>query len=502
MSGNITTKVLKVASVLSSLVIVGIIGYSVFTYYSMTHVSSADKERVEKEYNEALADIEASKYEEALTTLKALLEIDPSDVRLYEAIADIYETKHRYDLQLEFLDSVEGNVRDEDSIQKSIGRAYCLKGDYDKCIGVFENLKLGDADSYEKFLYVSAYLKKGDLTNARGQVSGYSLCANDYDAGVVLVRALLSEEDLNAIENMARGCSAVSFSGPYVSRMGEFLSRLSAIKGDNLEGDSLNIRMKTEFANELLYLDFDRAVVSMLSGLESQTQNYWELNYLLGMAYLNLGETSNAQKYVENAVTINPYSYYTWWAKAQYFDASGQGDKVSTAYEKAITLAGDDGGVVLEDYISYLRTSNYDSQAKAKLDELIAFYESLEDTESYIRALYTATEYYNSKGNRQKALEYIDLMQELEQNDLLTSGYNDKFYMLACEIWVSENLYERASVVTVDGANVFRNDVYQKYCKALVMFAQGQEDEAKVIFREVVDMDTEGVVSASAQKYL
>jgi len=78
----------------------------------------------------------------------------------------------------------------------------------------------------------------------------------------------------------------------------------------------------------------EKAIKYLQEVLKEEPQNA-EVYRLLGLAFFNLGKSSEAKTHWEKCVEIEPFHHQTWWNLGQVNDVLCDFKSASEAYEKA-----------------------------------------------------------------------------------------------------------------------------------------------------------------------
>ena len=82
----------------------------------------------------------------------------------------------------------------------------------------------------------------------------------------------------------------------------------------------------------------EKAIKFLQEVLKEEPQNA-EVYRLLGLAFFNLGKSSEAKTHWKRCVEIEPFHHQTWWNLGQVYEVLGDFKNASDAYEKAALSA-------------------------------------------------------------------------------------------------------------------------------------------------------------------
>ncbi|MBN1374438.1 hypothetical protein JW962_03860 [Candidatus Dojkabacteria bacterium] len=486
-------KILQILGVVGAVFFVGALGYAVYVKFFWGKVSDENRLKAQEYYLTAIDNISDLSYSTALENLNEALNLDPYNIDTYLAISNVYKSKNRYDLQLQFLSSTEGVVRSDERIQREIGISQYKNGRYDECSATLQSLfKANSVQESDVYLF-NALLKVGEYNLATGYLSDINSCDNNYKQALVLIKTLLAGSDYNTAINSISVCKDTSALGP-------LYTTLSEIKNSELDDAGKTQKTLVVIANEALKNGFDRYVVYLLETKMSEFQNYWEPNFLLASAYFKLGDVSKALACAQTACTVNPFRYEPVWLIAQIKSQQGDKEDAILKYEQAILLAGDEASPVQEEYVDFLIAGNLFSKLDIEFILVAEKYERNEEWTEYGEICLKALNYYLGKDNEPKATYYVNKLLTYSQEELSDLGLNDMFYLLYVEYLVSKGDISTAEGIVAD--ITFEEQIFTEYVVGVINFTKREDSVAIEHFRKAIDMDTQGFITDKSKEYL
>jgi serine/threonine protein kinase/tetratricopeptide (TPR) repeat protein len=159
----------------------------------------------------------------------------------------------------------------------------------------------------------------------------------------------------------------------------------------------------------------DRALAAYqhITELEPRRAEGWEG---VGAVYFRLGRWSESISRFQNAIDLQPRAnFYSNLGTAYYF--LGLFDKAATTFEKAASMAADDGDVRVNLADAY-RWSGQKAKAAATYDQAISLaYKSIQVNPKDTDALGNLALCYAKKGDTKRALEFIGRARAIDQKD-------------------------------------------------------------------------------------
>lgn len=488
---DISDRIVKTISIVSIICLLVIASYTAFVFVSSKSVSEADKQKVENILQKADEDISNREFVSAIDGLKEGLKIDPSDTRLYTTMAGIYESKRDYQRGIDFLTSSPVAVINKSEVSRVLGRLYCLNNDSANCINTVGSLADFANPQYEEKLMIERLMKDGNIQEALTKLQLLKSCKTSVEQELIVYKVLFLYNDLQQVRVNLDLCGSVELEDQKVIE--NYLAEIEDVDDEQV----VELRTMSQFANILTGQGFYKAAISLISPQVSEISNYWEPLFLLGVSYLEEGNLSNAEKYIAQAIRINPYSYYVWWAEAKLYVQKNDVGKAIGYYKKSIMLAGDDSGPIREEYLDLLVSQKMESTIKEQFDDTLDFYSELNEDIKYLSLAYKAGEYQFSRGRTEDASGYLAMILSQDDEDIAESGLSDEILLLRCELLVAERDYDAVDDLLV----LFSDEAYRLYCEGLVLHMQNDVNEAKKLFAKAIEKDIKGVVTEKAQRY-
>jgi Tfp pilus assembly protein PilF len=488
-------KLFKIFYVSLAFFVVALVVFVIYMYGGNNRVTEKDKEKVAQLYTEAQADYASADYTQAIETIYDAMEIDSGDVNLYLLLCDIYEKKNRYDLVIDFLQSVEGKMRQDPLIQRRLGRAHCIEGNNENCINTVSNFYSVETFDREEFLMQEALLNLERYEEVSKKLDGLSKCENRWQLQGLLIKSVNSGVEYSKVLEWFDNCESDYYG---ITETASYVGSLEQLKEEDLSEDVKNIKYLLINSNLALKRGYSKLAINKLTNSNYDLEENWEAQFILGSAYNSLGDYAKAEEYLIKASALNQYSYKVDWVLADVYNSLGRNDTSQDKYLRAIALAGDESPAVREDYIDFLKDNKYTSFVYDEYIKLITSYEQTSKNDKYLEANLDAAKLYYD-------LDKMDLVNEFlgnitsEKEDLEISYIKDEYYLFKCEMLVEQNEYTKVeNILEVDN---FAEDSYENYCLGLYHFVQGEKDEATEAFDEAVDADTTGVISEKVKRY-
>lgn len=489
---DVTDRIIKTISIISIICLLVIASYTAVVFISSRSVSDADRAKVDQIITDAQVAIENHEFVSAIEKIREGLSLDPSEVRLYITMAEIYEIKGDYGRGIEFLTSAPVSVINKIEVERKLGRLYCLNNDSTNCINTVSKFADFSNPQYEEELMIQRLLLDGDVNNVVSLLQPLNSCKSEFEKELVLYKILLAYENISSVRSYINLCSGGEISDEVVE-INAYLNKTTEIA----DSETLRLRTMTEFTNILVEKGFYKSAISIISSHEDQISQYWEPLFLLGISYLETDDRNNADKYISKATEVNPYSYFVWWAEAKlYLEKNDIGNAIDS-YKKAIMMAGDNSGAIREEYIALLIDQKMESTVKEQFDVGLIFYSRLQMDEEYIEMAYKASQYQYSRGRTVEASSYLTLLLSKDESIMKDIGLYDDILLLRCEVQVSDRNYDEAERLS----KLFEDEAYRLYCEGLIAYVRNETREAKSLFSKAIEKDTKGIVTEKAQKY-
>ncbi|HOU75993.1 MAG TPA: hypothetical protein PK957_02640 [Candidatus Dojkabacteria bacterium] len=489
---DLSDRIVKTISIVSIICLLVIASYTAIVFISSRSVSEADKQRVEGILQKAQEDITGREFVSAIDGLKEGLKIDPSDARLYTTMAQIYEIKRDYQRGIDFLTSSPVSVVNKTEVARVLGRLYCLNNDSNNCVNSVKEFADFSNPQYEEKLMIERLMKDGNVQDVSTNLRLLKSCKSDVEKELIVYKVLFLYDDLEQVKDNLDLCGE-TVENEDIQKINNYLVEVTEITDEKV----LSLSTMSQFANILVGHGFNKSAISLISTKINDISNYWEPLFLLGIAYLEDGDVNNAEKYISQAIQINTYSYYVWWAEAKLYVQKNDAGKAIDYYKKAIILGGDKSGPIREEYIDFLILQKMESTIREQFDEALDFYSELDKNNEYVTLAYEAGEYQFSRGRTEEASEYVSLILSKDDDVVKQTGLSDEILLLRCELLIAERDYDAVDSLL----SQFVDEAYRTYCEGLVLYMRNEANDAKNLFSKAIEKDIKGIVTEKAQKY-
>ncbi len=138
---------------------------------------------------------------------------------------------------------------------------------------------------------------------------------------------------------------------------------------DNLE--KINFKVQYEEGYNLVFQGKGEEGLRKLLPLEEQNPDWWNLLFIISLAYKSLGEREEAKKYLEKILITRPTQVDTLVELSLYFAEEGKMDKAIEFLTKAHKLRKDDPDILCNLGMAYLHNGDYD-EAKHYIERAYA----------------------------------------------------------------------------------------------------------------------------------
>jgi len=261
----------------------------------------------------------SSEFGKAIETLSLLSELEPTNIEIKKALADVYISQDSLHAGLAIYSEI-ASIRPGDlQVRAAIARAYLLQQDYDKAAAEFESVFTG-----------------GDSLSADDQIR----------FGQVFVGSM--EED-SAIAPYAETLfQKILERFPEDWRPYWFLGALSNIlhKDSAALGYFGRVKELAEWNPDgwigvaSVYYDAENfpEAIRVLNEAKTFVPDEFRVYFLLGISYQRSGQRIEAASALEKAITINQESVDAYSALALVYDELGQKTESDSAYERGLAL--------------------------------------------------------------------------------------------------------------------------------------------------------------------
>ena len=244
---DVTDRIIKTISIISIICLLVIASYTAIVFISSRSVSEADKAKVEQIIVDVNNDIQKHEFISAIDKIKEGLNIDPSEVRFYLIMAEIYEIKGDYGRGIEFLNSAPVSVINKIEAERMLGRLYCLNNDATNCINIVSKFADFSNPQYEEKLMIERLLLDGDVSKVDSLLQPLNNCNSEFEKELVLYKILLAHENISLARSYINLCSGGEASQEIVE-INTYLNKTAEIT----DSETLTLRTMTEFTNILV----------------------------------------------------------------------------------------------------------------------------------------------------------------------------------------------------------------------------------------------------------
>lgn len=189
---DVTDRLIKTISIISIICLLVIASYTAIVFISSKSVSEADRAKVDQILLDARQDIFNHEFLSAIEKLREGLKINPSDVRLYVSMVEIYEIKGDYIRGIEFLNSAPTYIINKTEAERMLGRLYCLNNDSVNCVNTVSSFGDFVNPDYEEKLMIERLLLDGDIDKVLSYLQHLNSCDSTFESDLILYKILLS----------------------------------------------------------------------------------------------------------------------------------------------------------------------------------------------------------------------------------------------------------------------------------------------------------------------
>ena len=475
--------------------IVVVSAYTAYVYFISNRITTEDKESAEVYYSLAVSDYKGRLFTSALDNAKKALRLNPAETEYYLLICDVYEKKSRYDIEYDFLNSIEGSIRNEESIKRRYVRVNYSLENYGEVERIGKDFVNFDNPQMEELYYIDSLLKDGNIDMALPYLNACVKCDSDIDTDLIIRRFVVLQQNTDQFISFVDHLNGECKNAPDLDEM---LSLMNLLK--DMGSSESDLRVEVEKANIALELGLYKVVINMLEPNIDKYDTYWEPNWILSSAYFHSGNMDKAEAYLNVANSLNRFDYHIPWLSAEIYELQGNNADAYEEFVKAITLAGDDAYSVTTAYINMLVKDSQHSLALSVYDQL---QNKLLETGSYIDYVTTVLNKADLCLGLQKYDEVeteLNKLSEIDEDYIRASQKNDDYYMLLFELNIYQENFEEARGIVSSG--VFFDNLYQIYCEAILSYVKSDYDNARVKFNVILDMDCDGFLTERSKKYL
>ncbi|HLB00654.1 MAG TPA: tetratricopeptide repeat protein [Bacteroidota bacterium] len=326
---------------------------------------------------------DAGRFDSAIVALSELSDLEPSNLEIRKALADVYLRQDSVDAGLAIYKEIAAVRPDDLEIRAAIARSYLLKQDYEKAAGEFESVFTG-GDS----LSADDQIRFGQVFVA--SVQGDSAIAPYARTLFLKIRDRFPDDwrpywFLGALSNITHNDSAA---------LGYF-SRVKELAEWNPDGWIGVASVYYDAGN------FPEAIRT-LNEAKNFVPEEFRVYLLLGISYQRSGQRVEAASALEKALTINSRSVDAYSALALVYDELGRNADSDSAYERGLAID-PDNHLILNNYSYSLAGRNMDLERALKMSARAV--EQQPENQSYLD---TYGWIYYQMGDYQRAREFVN----------------------------------------------------------------------------------------------
>lgn len=179
-----------------------------------------DTQKLDKEYQSAVADFEAGRYQQAATRLEPLVSFAPNSFEIHELLGMVYASLPDSDKAIEHLNTAVRLKPDSGEARTNLGATLLRLGKVDLAGEQFQKAAALEPNSYDanhnlgeffiqkgKVMDAQPFLERAYKTNPVAYENGYDLAMSDFllgrlDAARTVVQALLRQKDNGELHNL------------------------------------------------------------------------------------------------------------------------------------------------------------------------------------------------------------------------------------------------------------------------------------------------------------
>jgi len=187
---------------------------------STIYSAGQDTQKLDKEYQSAVADYEAGNYQQAAARLESLLPFAPNSFEIHELLGMVYASLPDSDKAIEHLKTAVQIKPDSGEARTNLGATLLRLGKVDLAGEQFRKAAALEPNSYDanhnlgefliqkgKVMDAQPLLERAYTINPAAYENGYDLAMSDFllgklDAARTVVRALLQQKDAGELHNL------------------------------------------------------------------------------------------------------------------------------------------------------------------------------------------------------------------------------------------------------------------------------------------------------------
>lgn len=351
----------------------------------------------------------------AISQYKYILKIAPDDFEYVKSLGNIYELVGNYDSSIYYYQLYKDNFPQDYTSYSNLGDSYKLQINFEKALENYNNALLIDPENTSIIHKINAiYLKQGRFEEARQLLErAMQNCKTATDSVRIYDGFQSYHEILGEIE--------LAFD--YFQKRFDLL--------ENILPPLRIMVFRTFFISIYNEAGKDEEAMNLLTKIETQFQPPFDKVSAFGYLfyYIETGEPEKAKQYISTAKeliegfgeqTLLPNIYY---AEGRIAELQQKYDSAIISYQKYLDLKPGESAIYRWMSRSYRENGNM-KMAEEFIQEAIKRHPSSPKT------FYEAALYYNEKGDKEKALEYINKANETWKNadDVYTPAQKAKAF--------------------------------------------------------------------------
>ncbi|QJD96723.1 tetratricopeptide repeat protein [Mucilaginibacter robiniae] len=334
--------------------------------------------------------LKQGKVDLAASQLEQMIENNPSDVRYYLTLAELYNANNFTDKALKVLQKAEKISPDNGLVHLALADTYRTKKDTESSFNEIEKaFAAPDLDVEQKVRIVMGYLPKLSDPNAKA-------------SALALSKILITTHPTDA--------KAWALYGDMLGQNNQFKEAKAAYKKAVQLNTDIYAVQEQLVRLELGDNELDEAIKDGENALSLFPNQAW-MNYLVGVAWLQKKNPTKAVGYLKNAASLDMQDKelmaQSYAVLGDTYHELRDNAKSDQAYDKALTY-GPDNAYTLNNYAYYLSVRNEQLDKAAQMskhsNELQPNTPSFEDTYAWI--LFKQKKYTDAKLWIEKALAH------------------------------------------------------------------------------------------------
>jgi tetratricopeptide (TPR) repeat protein len=432
---------------------------------------------------------EESEYTKAVEKFGKALEKYSQNSNAYLGLMAIFVEKGYVEEAKELVSDASIRTDSETSAKlfSMLGELYYTNGELENARKNFEEGVREDKSFPGARLGLSkTYLQQVNFDSARKNIG--SLNVKGEDVEYMLLRAYISLDD------WSQGSKIINSVNLNDIKDEELKERVSDLREIYALSDEDALYKNTSLAREYINGGYPFLAVEMFGRQEEEIEEYWDAQYYLGRAYLDLGEYGKAVEKLNNAIMLDVDDANLYIVLGRAYLLDNNVEKALDMYKIAMNMANfEEGEHLVREYISVLLENNMLNVARTFLTDL-------GQSENYVWIELLLCEVYLQQkdlGRLSGSIGVLELKTDLNrrhEKELIR-------YKILFALEDIQNESELAKLIKdYESFDKYNPEAY--LFKGMLLKHINEESEATEALERAIELDLEGVVADKASKIL